>query len=70
MYDLGSVIGLLATSTGCPCIVVAFYLGEDIGFSFELVGIINRLGNFYGYTEFIGAPESYYEALKDSIPVE
>lgn len=70
IYDLGIAISLLATITGCPCVVIAFYLGEDIGFSIELVGIISRLGKFYGYTEFIGAPESYYEALKNSISVE
>jgi len=64
MYDLGSAVGLLATSTGCPCVVVAFYLGEDIGFTEELLGIISRLTKFYGYTEFIGASESYHEALK------
>lgn len=63
-YDLGSAISLCATSTGCPCVVVAFYLGEDIGFTPEVIDAINRFVKFYGYTEFIGAPESYYEALK------
>jgi hypothetical protein len=63
-YDLGSAISVCATSTGCPCVVVAFYLGEDIGFTPELIVIIDRLIKFYRYTEFIGAPESYYEAIK------
>lgn len=64
-YDLGSAISMCATTTGCPCVVVAFYLGEDIGFTPEVIDSINRFVKFYGYTEFIGAPESYYEALKE-----
>lgn len=71
LYDVGSTVGLLATSTGCPCVVVAFYLGEDIGFTEELVAIIGRLVKFYGYTEIIGASESYYEAFNTySIKIE
>ena len=65
MYGLGGSISLCATSTGCACVVVAFYLGEDIGFIPELIEIIKRLTKFYGYTEFIGAPESYYIAIKE-----
>lgn len=65
VYGLRGCISLCATSTGCPCIAVTFYLGEDIGFVPELIEIINRFIKFYGYTAIIGAPESYYLAIKE-----
>jgi hypothetical protein len=65
VYDLGTIISLCATTTGCPCVVIAFYLGEGIGFTPEVIDEINRFIKFYGYSGFIGAPESYYEAIRD-----
>ena len=64
LYSLGSTISLCATGTGCPCIVVVFYLGEDIGFTPEILEAIDRFVEFYGYTEFLDAPESYYAAIQ------
>ena len=64
IYDLGTIISLCATSTRCPCVVIAFYLGEDIGFTSEVIDEINRFVKFYGYSGFIGAPKAYYEAIK------
>lgn len=64
IYTLGYTISLCGASTGCPCIALAFYLGEDIGFTQEILDTISRFAKNYEYTEFVGAPESYYLAIK------
>lgn len=65
VYGLGNSISLCATTTGCPCVAVAFYLGEDIGFTPEIIETIDRFAKFYGYTEFVGVPETYLLAIKE-----
>jgi hypothetical protein len=52
-----SNITSLAVFTHCPCIVVAYYAGEQFGFSEELVAYIVQLKKFYGYTKILNKPE-------------
>lgn len=53
-------ISIQAHTTGCPSIIVAHWLGEEFGWSDELLRIINVIMKYYGYTEIknkpIGAP--------------
>lgn len=42
-------IGLLATATSVPCIVIAYYIGEMYGFTPELSESIAVITKFYGY---------------------
>jgi hypothetical protein len=65
IHDMGYAISLCAATTGCPCIALAFYLGEDIGYVPELLYIIDRLIKSGGYTGVIGMPESYLLAIKE-----
>jgi hypothetical protein len=55
--DIGQVISMVATSTHCPCVVLAFYLAEGIGYTPELTKIIGDLIKFYGYTEILNQSE-------------
>jgi hypothetical protein len=56
---IGLMVSSMAVSTMCPCIVVAFYIGEVSGWPQEILESIERLTKFYDYTEVIGKPESY-----------
>ncbi len=51
----------LAITTSCPCIVIAFYIGELYGFTDEVNRIIKRLTEFYGYTEIKGRKDNGQE---------
>lgn len=50
------IISIQAACTHCPCIVLAFYLAEDIGFTPELVRLIDIFIKSYGYTEIRNQP--------------
>jgi hypothetical protein len=51
--DHNSFVANAAVATGVPCIVVAHFLGEIIGFTPEVNAIMKRLTKFYGYTEVV-----------------
>jgi hypothetical protein len=38
---------MLSISTGCPIVVVCYFIGELYGFDTELINRINRLEKFY-----------------------
>lgn len=54
--DVQKTVSMGAQITGVPCIVIAFWLGERIGWTVEILETISRLINFYGYTEILGKP--------------
>ena len=56
--NVGDAISVWATSTQCPCIALAFYISEHIGFTPELISKINGLIKFYNYKEFLNQPSS------------
>jgi len=55
--DVNAAISILAQATMCPCIVVAYFLGEVTGWTPELARHIETLRKFYGYTEIRNKPE-------------
>jgi hypothetical protein len=55
--DIGTIVSLCASATHCPCIALAHYLAEDIGYIPELTGLIDGFIKFYGYTEVLGQKE-------------
>lgn len=59
--SLLEMICLASPGTHTPNVVLCFYLAEDIGFTKEIVEIIERLIKFYGYTSIKGAPDNMPE---------
>lgn len=55
--DIDKAISILATMTSCPCIVVTYWLGEVTGWPIQVKEAIDRLTNFYGYTDILNKPE-------------
>ena len=55
--ELCKMIGFYAIGSHCPCIVVCFYIAEDIGYTDELCNTISKLAKFYGYTDVLGQLE-------------
>lgn len=55
--DLMHNISKIAVSTHCPCIVVAYFAGDALGWTEELVKHIKSLIEFYGYSEIANKPE-------------
>lgn len=53
----GHAISSLACSTMCPCIVIAYWIGEITDWCPEVLEAIDRLTKFYGYTEILNKPE-------------
>jgi hypothetical protein len=47
------IISIQAAGTHCPCIALAFYLAEDIGYTPELIRLIDIFIKDYGYTEIL-----------------
>lgn len=47
------LISEMAVHTGCPIIVVCYFLGELVGFTPELQSKIESLKKFYGVTEVL-----------------
>lgn len=61
--DAGYTIGTLSCYTHIPSVIVALWLGEEIGFNDEIVRKIKTLVNFYGYDTLLGAPENLPDGL-------
>lgn len=57
-YGDGMSISIQAQSSSCPCIIVAMWLGEEFGWSEEILKSIQVLTDFYGYTEIRNKPVS------------
>jgi hypothetical protein len=55
--SIGHVISSLACSTMCPCIVIAFWIGEITDWHPEALAAIERLTKFYGYKEIVNKPK-------------
>jgi hypothetical protein len=55
--DRSADISMIAVTTGCPCIVVAYYAGEAFGWTEEIKKYIQKLVDFYGYTDISNKPE-------------
>lgn len=55
--SIGHAISALACSTMCPCIVIAYWIGEITNWHPEALQAIDRLTKFYGYTEIKNKPE-------------
>lgn len=51
-------VSIMAPATHCPCIVLAFYLSETLGFTPELTTMIGRLIKFYNYREINSQPDN------------
>lgn len=51
-------VSILAPATHCPCIVLAFYLAETVGFTPEMMSMIEGLIKFYTYSEINHQPEN------------
>ena len=62
--NIGEAISLFASSTHCPYICLALYLGETEGFTPELIRTIDTQISYYGYTEIHGQlPGSPYSHM-------
>ena len=53
--NIDKAISTIAIVTGCPCIVVAYWLGEIAGWE-TVEQQIKTLKQFYGYIGIINAP--------------
>lgn len=64
-WDVREAISLLSATTQCPCIAIAFYIGESIGFTPLLMSNIDSLIKIYGYTKIKNQPfnSPYLESL-------
>lgn len=54
---LGTLISSLACCTMCPCIVVAYWVGEVSNWHPDTVNSIKTLMKFYGYTNILNKPD-------------
>lgn len=58
--DIKRTIGMMATATFVPCIVIAYWLGEETNWHPDTISSIKSLVDFYGYTNIqnkpLGAP--------------
>lgn len=60
------IISIQAACTNCPCIALAFYLAEDIGFTPELIRLIDIFIKSNGYTKILNQPpNSPYLTMND-----
>jgi len=48
---LSKAIAAYAVATHCPCVAIAHYIAEDIGYNQILLDKIAMLMAFYGYTD-------------------
>ena len=55
--NLISNISMIAAITSCPCIAVAYYAGEEFGWTPEIAKYIKKMIDFYGYDEIRNKPE-------------
>ena len=59
---LRHAISTWAANSHCPVIVLSFYLAEDLGYTPELIEIIDCLIDFYDYRKILGqSPDSPYK---------
>lgn len=54
--DISRSISILAIVTGCPCIVIAYWLGEITNWPSDVIYSIQALKQFYGYSEILNTP--------------
>jgi hypothetical protein len=57
--DVERAISVVSASTHVPVIVVAFFVGELLGWSDEVVEIIGRLKKSCNCTEVLGIPTDF-----------
>lgn len=58
LSDVSNVISICSNFTYVPCIACAFFVGEFMGWPDSVLVTIQRLKNFYGYSEIKGIPAS------------
>jgi hypothetical protein len=64
LQDIGFFISMWCACSQFPCIVAAFFLAEDIGFTPELTKLIDSLIKTYHYDEILNQKlDSYYLTL-------
>lgn len=51
-------ISMIASITGVPCIVVAYWLGDHAGWPQDAIDAVIRLKDFYNYSEILNKPEN------------
>jgi len=54
--DIQRTISMMAQATGVPCIVISHWLGVETNWHPDTVKSIQRLKDFYGYTEILNRP--------------
>lgn len=54
--DIRRTIGMMASVTFVPCIVIAYWLGEETNWDPEAIQAIKGLIDFYGYTKIDNKP--------------
>jgi len=55
--DIKRTISMMGSSTGVPCIVIAYWLGEYTQWHPDTLAAIKRLTDFYDYSEILNKPE-------------
>lgn len=55
--DRSSIISIMAQSSACPCIIVAYWIGEVLDWPEDIKKSVDRLIEFYGYTELLNKPK-------------
>lgn len=59
--DLREIICVTSPAIHTANVILAFYLAEEIGWSPELIEIVQGLVKFYGYATIKGAPDDMPE---------
>lgn len=54
--NIERTISMMAVATFIPCIVIAYWIGEETNWDPQAVESIKRLTDFYGYKEIKGKP--------------
>lgn len=55
--DVMRTISTMGSSTGIPCIVLAYWLGPETNWHPDVLKSIANLKEFYGYTEILSKPQ-------------
>lgn len=55
--DIGRTISVMASATMVPCIVIAYWLGEETNWDKIAIERIQGLIDFYGYTQIDNKPK-------------
>lgn len=53
------IIGILSAVTFCPVLATTFFMGEEIGWSEEIIHNIKSIIKFYKYDVILNIPESF-----------